>query len=470
MLRRVAKESRGWARGTGLVAFVAGALCVVATAGTTAGAADTTSAETTALARAIEYIDHWGGDPKDLQSAKRELDAVLAINPGSAPAYREYARYYIADAYISGKDYDPAGLKKAEDALDHAIALSPDFAEAYVLRGSLYRTLDRPDDALAALRRAEVLGTNDPWLDLNWSDLLQDEGKHEEALSRCRGVLARKPANSKILGAADECLIHAYKALGRMDDADAAYRVQIARAPRDAWPRGNYASFLLCTRNQPDAAADFASQALQLMDYGMARGTLSAALYQSWSMQVLAGHEEAAKQAWTRAWSNAPADPAQAVANTCGRRASLSVLRAMRDTGRGETIDPLPAVLLAADSEQDGVAGIFAFEVAATGRKDGEIFLNSEADYRDQRNLTVRFTPEGAIAFRKQQGVDPDVAFKGKRIAVVGIARREKILFFANGMPTDKFYYQTHVVVSEPWQVVVERSPPPPPPHPGLHA
>jgi len=451
------------------------ALCLVATAGTTAIAATAASndadasAEAAALARAVEHIDHWRGDGADLRAAKRELDTVLAMDPDSAPAYREYARYYIVDAYLNGENYDPAGLKRAEDALDHAIALSPNFAEAYVLRGSLYRTLGRADDARAALRRAEVLGTKDPWLDLNWSDLLLDEGKHEEALARCRGVLARAPANGKIMGAADECVIRAYKALGRMDDVDAAYRVQIARAPHDAWPRGNYAVFLLCTRNQPEAAADSAVQALQLMDYGMARSVLAAALYQSWSAQVLAGHAEAAKQAWTRAWSNAPADPAEVVANICGRHASLPVLRAMRDSGRGKTIEPLPAILLAADAAQEGVAGIFDFEVAATGRDDGEIFLNSEPDYRDPRNLTVRFTAEGVAAFRKQHGVDPDVAFKGKRIAVVGVASRVRIQFFSNGMPTDKFYYQTHVVVTEPWQAAIEQ-PPPPPPRRGLHA
>jgi Tfp pilus assembly protein PilF len=479
MLDRMRKNARGVVRMAGTAAAVACAACFVPG---TADAADTVKeaapraieamGEAAALGRAVALLDNYDGHAAELDAAKRELDAILAANPASAPAYREYARYYLSSSYIRGSRYDPRGLTAAERALDQAIALSPDYAEAYVLRGFVYHLQDRDDEAEKALRRAETLGTRDPWLDLNWSRLLYARGQHDEALARCRGVLARVPAGNAALSGADECLIRNYLALGRLEEADAAYRAQIARTPGQAWPRGNYASFLLCTRQRPDAAVEAATQALQLMDYGMARGVLVSALYQLWSMQVLAGHADEAERAWARAWSTAPGNPAAQMEDACSKRAALPILRAMRDTGRGEPIPPLPAVLFAADAAPDGTMGIFGFEVVATGRKNGEVFLNSEPDYRDQRNLTVSFSADSAAAFRKQHGQDPDVAFKGKRITVVGEARRVKIHFIANGKLTEKFYYQTHIEVTEPWQVTVAPAakPLPPLPEPGLQA
>lgn len=422
--------------------------------------------EAAALARANAALDRWNGNSADLAAAKVEIDAVLARNPRSAAAWRSYARYTLSNSYVSGKRYMPTGLATAERALDQAIALAPEDAEGYLLRGNLYRLQDRAADAEAALRRAEALGTQDPWLDLNWSDLLHDQGKHAESLALCQAVLARKPGNIRVLTAADDCVIRAYESLGRMEDADVAYRARIARTPEQAWPRGNYAAFQLCTRNQPEAAAASAMQALQLMDYGIAHSILATALYQLWAVQALAGHADAADQAWARAWANAPGDPARYVEDTCGKDAALPVLRALRDSGRVESTPALPAILAAADMAPEGALGIFGFDVVATGRKDGEIFLNSELDYRDPRCLTIRFTPAAASAFRKQHGEDPDTAFKGKRITVVGEARRVKIYFFANGRPTDRFYYQTHVVVTTPWQVEVEKADEPLPPPP----
>ena len=52
-------------------------------------------------------------------------------------------------------------------------------------------------------------------------------------------------------------------------------------------------------------------------------------------------------------------------------------------------IDPSSAVQLAAAAPRDGVTGVFAMTVRAVGRDERGVYLNSERDYRDQRNLTV---------------------------------------------------------------------------------
>jgi hypothetical protein len=120
-----------------------------------------------------------------------------------------------------------------------------------------------------------------------------------------------------------------------------------------------------------------------------------------------------------------------------------------------QSIAPTQAILLAADAAPLGVKGTFALEVRAVGRQDGNIYLNSELDYRDQRNLTVAIFPDAAQELRQKFGEDADVALKGKHIKVRGEAIRVTIGFVADGVLTDKYYYQTHVNVHEANQVEV---------------
>ena len=94
--------------------------------------------------------------------------------------------------------------------------------------------------------------------------------------------------------------------------------------------------------------------------------------------------------------------------------------------------------------------------VKAVGTSKGRFFLNSETDYRDRNCLTVVVSPEAA----KSLAGSPNVAaveqrFKGKRIAVEGLARRVRIDFTDDaGKPTGKYYFQVHVVVMNARQIV----------------
>lgn len=111
-------------------------------------------------------------------------------------------------------------------------------------------------------------------------------------------------------------------------------------------------------------------------------------------------------------------------------------------------IAPVEAIRMAADAAPAGVQGRFVMTVRATGRAEANrLFLNSEADYRDQRNLSVAIDRRVARTLLDRAGWASDDRFRGRRIAVDGAARRVRIHFISNGRPTGKYYYQTHVDV-----------------------
>jgi hypothetical protein len=113
------------------------------------------------------------------------------------------------------------------------------------------------------------------------------------------------------------------------------------------------------------------------------------------------------------------------------------------------------AVMAAADAAPNGVSGTFALIVRRADMVGPRLFLNSQGDYRDQRNLSIAIQPGALAGLRQKLGGDPQAILKGKDIRVTGVARRTRIDFTEDGKPTGKYYYQTHVAVTDPAQVAI---------------
>lgn len=117
---------------------------------------------------------------------------------------------------------------------------------------------------------------------------------------------------------------------------------------------------------------------------------------------------------------------------------------------------PHQAVLLAAEAAPASVKGSFLMTVQATGVDRNLSYLNSELDYRDQRNLTIAISPEATQQLALRFGASPLVALKGKEIMVRGAATRARIDITNSGKATGKYYYQTHVYVGNADQITVQ--------------
>lgn len=118
-------------------------------------------------------------------------------------------------------------------------------------------------------------------------------------------------------------------------------------------------------------------------------------------------------------------------------------------------LTPIEAVMKAADAAPRGVYGVFELRVSRAEQVGPNFFLNSEKDYRDQRNLSIRIDPRAMVALRTKHGDDLRTALMGKTIRVLGNARRVKVDFYSYGKRTDKYYFQTHVPIADARQIEI---------------
>lgn len=119
-------------------------------------------------------------------------------------------------------------------------------------------------------------------------------------------------------------------------------------------------------------------------------------------------------------------------------------------------LSPREAIVAAADAAPAAVSGTFALRVQRAERLEGRLYLNSERDYRDQRNLTIRVEGGAMRDLAVRYGAAPERLLLGRDILVRGAAQRTRIDFIDNrGRPTGLYYYQTHVAIRDADQISV---------------
>lgn len=111
----------------------------------------------------------------------------------------------------------------------------------------------------------------------------------------------------------------------------------------------------------------------------------------------------------------------------------------------GEGLTPYEVIQMAAEAAPQSIRGPFVVRIQAAGTQSGNTYLNTELDYRDQRNLTIAMNAAVARELEQRLGEDPKTALIGQQLRIEGRARRVRIVFNCGGMPTQSYYYQTHV-------------------------
>jgi hypothetical protein len=121
-----------------------------------------------------------------------------------------------------------------------------------------------------------------------------------------------------------------------------------------------------------------------------------------------------------------------------------------------EYISPIQAIEKVAEASPKGIRGFFELQVKATGKPKAVVYLNSELDYRDPRNISIALSPKVVESFISKYGETPELLLKNKKIVVYGEARKVKISFGCNGKRNEnQYYYQTHVRVGSLSQILI---------------
>jgi hypothetical protein len=107
------------------------------------------------------------------------------------------------------------------------------------------------------------------------------------------------------------------------------------------------------------------------------------------------------------------------------------------------------AIELSEDAAPKMAPGTFSFLIRAVGAQRQYVYLNTELDYRDRRNVSVVLLPEFQEAFLTKYGASAEVTLLNKRVTVSSFAKRMPIFFYEDGKQTDKYYYQTHIPVKQ---------------------
>ena len=259
------------------------------------------------FSKARDLLNSWRGQREKLKEADVLLRRILGKDETFAPAYRELGRLYIMAGYINYDNVKKGSLNPAEKSILKSIEIEPDYADSYVLLGHLYTIMKRYKNAESALVKAESIGTNIPWLHLNWADLLIEQQKYQEAMKRYQYIVETGSSNKKAYTSALSGVTTIYSYMGQYDKANEGHKKEIEYEPENAWKLGNYASFLLFDYDNVDGAIENGRKAISIMNYGMGRFTLACALYTKWA-QLLndPDRKDEASQYFGDAWSLYP--------------------------------------------------------------------------------------------------------------------------------------------------------------------
>ncbi len=122
---------------------------------------------------------------------------------------------------------------------------------------------------------------------------------------------------------------------------------------------------------------------------------------------------------------------------------------------KSQSTDVIQLIEKAERRYPEGVRGTFQLPIKASGTQRGMVYLNTDLDYRDPKNITVALFPATIDAFAETYGASPDSYFIDKTIEVTGKVERIKIYTYKNGKRTKKYYFQTHIKVNSIEQIKV---------------
>lgn len=166
--------------------------------------------------------------------ARRMFEKAVELDPDYAAAWTRLAWTHWTDVRFLWAESRDQALERAASLADKALALDNAQADVHALMGGIHLVEREFDAAVAACEKAVELEPNGAdvtallAMTLNWS------GRPGEAIGLVEKAMRLSPLYSAWYLAV---LAHAYRLMGRHEEAIATYRESIARNPDNIGPR-----------------------------------------------------------------------------------------------------------------------------------------------------------------------------------------------------------------------------------------
>ncbi|HEY3451535.1 MAG TPA: tetratricopeptide repeat protein [Myxococcales bacterium] len=193
---------------------------------------------------------------KDFKAAEEDLVQAAMHKDDPEPSTA------LATYYVYSVQKNPAALKTLEDT----VATFPGSLQALGYLGDAYLRERRFSDASRIFGIYTRRAPNNPWAQMRFASVLSRLGKHDEALKKAEGLVARSPTSVAAVAALVSRQIDA----GKLDAARATLTKELAAHPDDPTLLTRM-SYLELDANKPAEALALADKAIGLMG-GAGRG------------------------------------------------------------------------------------------------------------------------------------------------------------------------------------------------------
>jgi tetratricopeptide (TPR) repeat protein len=281
-----------------------------------------------------------------LDLAEKKFRAALDLDPRSVGGLVGLARVATRRANRGGDAFDAAGLASARTFANQALAIAPESAAALV-ESAWVASFQRDEARLQAETAHAVRVAPTSSYVLAVAAQADFDAKNDVAAERDEMQILAQPISRWAVINAYEMLIKIYWRRSDPRAIDELYRRLVDIEPDAAWPKGNYAGFLV-SRGDYDAAIAWAQKAIAQASYGAAHETLAIAWSRKGDTLLWdSGDAASAKQAYETALLAYPASsPAYYGLGACDRwmaakyRDSSKLADAQTAFERAEKLDP----------------------------------------------------------------------------------------------------------------------------------